>query len=163
MRTLLLGGFVFLLLSFGIVSGWIAMNYYNPGTVGTPAHAGAISNGHPETCTNLNFSVDPRAKVNKTVPLDINTLLRGTFEADGGFGRVDVIMQIIDPQGQTILATPKVSNYDFSLPPKYKGDYTIQFDNTYSLFTSKSIALYYCIDTGEPTSTDTPFFPRPTQ
>ena len=139
------------------------MNYYNPGTVGTPAHAGAVSNGHPETCTNVNFSVNPRGKTDRTVPLDINTLLRGTFEADGGFGRVDVIMRIIDPQGQVILATPKLSNYDFSLPPKYRGDYTIEFDNSYSLFTSKSIALYYCIDTGQPTSTDAPFFPRPTQ
>jgi hypothetical protein len=161
-RTFLVGTFVFLLLAFGIVSGWIAMNYFNPGSVGTPAHAGAISNGHPELCTNVNFSVKPRSKTRRAIPLDLNQLLRGTFAAEGGFGRVDVIMRVIDPQGAEILATPKVSNYDFSLPPKYKGDYSIEFDNTYSLYTSKSIALFYCIDDGVTTTPANPFFPRPT-
>lgn len=163
MRTLLVGGFVCLLLGFGIGAGWVAMNYFNPGSVGTPAHAGAVSNGHPQDCTNVNFTVKPRGETRRTVSLELNTLLRGTFEADGGFGRVDVIMRVVDPQGQEIFATQKVSNYDFSIPPKYRGDYTLLFDNRYSLYTSKAIALYYCIDTGQPTAPVQPFLPRPSQ
>ncbi|HYM14466.1 MAG TPA: emp24/gp25L/p24 family protein [Dehalococcoidia bacterium] len=161
MKTLLLGIFVCLLLGGGVIASWVAMNYFNAGGVGTPAHAGALSNGHPEKCTNVNFSVKPRSEATRSIPLDHGTLLRGTFEADGGFGRVDVIMRILDPQGQEILTTKRVSNYDFSLPPKYKGDYRLQFDNRYSLYTSKSIALFYCIDNGQPTTPDAPFFPRP--
>jgi len=161
MRTLLVGGFVSLLLAFGVVSGWVAMNYFSAGGVGTPAHAGAVSNGQPEQCTNVNFSVKPRSEARRAIPLEVNTLLRGTFEADGGFGRVDVIMRVVDPQGQEILATPKLSNYDFSLPPKYRGDYTLVFDNRYSMYTAKSIALYYCIDTGQPSPYVEPFLPRP--
>jgi emp24/gp25L/p24 family/GOLD len=163
MKTLLVGGFVFLLLAFGVGSGWVAMNYFNPGTVGTPAHAGAVSNGRPQDCTNVDFNVRPRAEARRTVSLDAHELLRGTFEADGGFGRVDVIMRVVDPQGQEIFSTLKVSNYDFSIPPQYRGDYTLVFDNRYSLYTSKSIALYYCIDTGQPTAQEQPFFPRPSQ
>jgi len=107
--------------------------------------------------------VRPRSEESRTVSLDVHKLLRGTFEADGGFGRVDVIMRVVDPQGQEIFTTAKVSNYDFSIPPQYRGDYTLVFDNRYSLYTSKSIALYYCIDTGQPSMEADPFVPRPSQ
>jgi len=163
MKTLLVGGFVFLLLAFGVGSGWVAMNYFNPGTVGTPAHAGAVSNGRPQDCTNVNFNVRPRSEERRAISLDIHKLVRGTFEADGGFGRVDVIMRVVDPQGQEIFTTPKVSNYDFNIPPQYRGDYSLVFDNRYSLYTSKAIALYYCIDTGQSTVPVDSFVPRPSQ
>jgi hypothetical protein len=72
-------------------------------------------------------------------------------------------MRVVDPQGLEILATPKVANYDFSLPPKYRGDYALEFDNTYSLYTSKSVALFYCVEGGVTATPDAPFFPRPAQ
>ena len=56
MRSVVVTIFVGGLLVAGIVGGWAAMNYFSPGTVGTPAHAGAVSNGHPEDCTNVNFA-----------------------------------------------------------------------------------------------------------
>jgi hypothetical protein len=146
LRTLLLGLFVFALLGAGIVGGWFAMNYYNPGSVGTPAHAGSISNGQPESCTNVTFNVKPRTAVTRTVSLEQGDLLRGTFEADGGFGRVNIFMRIVAPLGDEMGASPKTSNYDFTFPAKYRGDYALVFDNRFSLYTSKSIGLYYCID-----------------
>jgi hypothetical protein len=152
LRTFLFGLFVCALLGGGIVGGWTAMNYYNPGTVGTPAHAGSISNGRPETCTTVNFHVNPRGVVSRPIPLDQGDLLRGTFEADGGFGRVNIFMRIVSPQGDEMGASPKASNYDFNFSAKYRGEYSLVFDNRYSLYTSKSIGLYYCIDRGRPAS-----------
>lgn len=150
MRTVVLGIFVAALLMGGICGGWVAMNHYSPGSVGTPARAGALSNGHPEDCTNLNFSVSARGQTARTVRLTKGNVLRGTFEADGGMGKVDVLMRIVSPQGLEIYAPPKTSTLDFTLPATIDGDYSFVFDNRYSMFTAKAIGLYYCIDAGRP-------------
>ncbi len=151
-RSFLLGIGMFALLIAGVGGGWIAMNGYEPGSIGTPAHAGAISNGRPDQCTNVNFSVKQRAEAKRTIPLDENTIVRGTWEVDGGFGRVDILMRIVDPQGRDTFASPKVENYDFMFPVKLRGDYTFVFDNRYSMYTAKSVGLYYCVDAGAPRS-----------
>jgi len=147
-RSFLLGIGIFALLTAGVVGGWIAVNGYEPKSIGTPAHAGAISNGRAEECTNVNFSVKPRAEAKRTVLLGENTVVRGTWEVDGGFGHVDILMRVLDPQGLELFASPKAENFDFMFPVKRSGDYTLIFDNRYSTLTAKSIGLYYCIDKG---------------
>ena len=159
MRSVVVTIFVGGLLVAGIVGGWAAMNYFSPGTVGTPAHAGAVSNGHPEDCTNVNFAVSARSEEQRSVLLEPGEVLRGTFEVEGGFGRVDILMRIVSPQGLELLATPKETAYDFNLPAKIRGDYVFVFDNRYSLYTSKAVGLFYCIDRGRPIQPVTPFFP----
>lgn len=156
MRTFGVGLFMFMLLAAGMAGGWYAMNHWMAGSVGTPAHAGAISNGRPETCTNLNFSVKPRAETSRTVLLEQGETLRGTFEANGGFGRVDIIMRIVSPQKLELLASPRSANYDFTLTPKFRGEYVFVFDNRYSMFSSKAVGLYYCIDRTAPRAPGTP-------
>ena len=151
MRTFLLGLAVFALVAGAIAGGWIALNKYTPGAVGTPAHASAISNGHPDQCTNVNFSVRRRGMATRQVLLEQGDLLRGTFEADGGFGRVDILMRIESPQGEDMASSPRSTNYDFMFSAKYRGNYSLVFDNRYSLYTSKSIGLYYCIEKVKPT------------
>lgn len=157
MRSLIGAVMLFLVLAGATVGGWLAMNYYHPGTVGTPAHAGSISNGNVDDCTNVNFFVRPRSEEERPILLEAGDVLTGTFEADGGFGRVDVIVRIVSPNGAEITATPKVSSYDFNMPVKIGGEYTLVFDNRYSMFTSKSIGLFYCIDKGQPVLPITPF------
>jgi hypothetical protein len=147
-RTFVLWTLFFALLTGGAAGGWVAMNRFVPGSAGTPAHAGALSNGHPEDCTNVNFKVNQRAQVVRTVMLDENEIVRGTFEVDGGFGRVDIIMRIMTPQNLLMLAAPRAENYDFFFPVQLRGEYQLVFDNRYSLFTSKAVGLYYCIDKG---------------
>ena len=156
MRTFALGIFAFALLSAGMAGGWYAMNYWSAGSVGTPAHAGALSNGHPENCTNLNFDVKPRSEGSRTVLLEQGETLRGTFEVNGGFGRVDIIMRIVSPQKLDVLASPRSENYDFTLTPKIRGEYTFVFDNRYSMFSSKAVGLYYCLDRTRPRAPGTP-------
>jgi hypothetical protein len=150
MRTLVFGIFVMALLVAGTIGSWYAMNHVNPGSVGTPVHAGALSNGRPEDCTNINFSVPSRGETRRTVSLRKGTVLRATYEVHGGFGRVDVLMRIVSPQGAELYAPPKSATLDFSLPAQIDGDYVFVFDNRYSLFTAKSVALFYCIDTERP-------------
>jgi emp24/gp25L/p24 family/GOLD len=148
MRTFVLGMMLFAVLAGGIVGGWAAMNHYATGSVGTPAHAGALSNGHPEDCTNVNFQVKQRGVAIRKVMLQENTIVRGTFEANGGFGKVDIMMRIMTPQNLVLSTSPRAENYDFFFPVELSGEYQFVFDNRYSLFTAKAIGLYYCIDDG---------------
>jgi hypothetical protein len=139
---------LFVLLSAGLAGGWVAMNAFYPADPGTPAHAGSVSQGRPEECTNLAVNVRPRAEATRTIVLDEGDLLRGTFEADGGLGRVDIFLRIRDPQGLDILASPRAQNYDFTFPAKIRGEYVFVLDNRYSLYTAKSVGLFYCVDDG---------------
>lgn len=148
MRTVFVGLALILLLVGGMAGGWVALNYFSPASLGTPAHAGAISNGHPEQCTLVDLGVRARSRAEHQVALDAGWVVRGTFSVEGGFGRVDLFMRIVDPQGLDLLASPRTDHYDFVLPVKVRGEYRFVFDNRYSLYTSKSVGLYYCIDKG---------------
>ncbi len=148
MRTFVLGLLLFGLLAGGIVGGWVAMNRVAAGSVGTPAHAGSLTNGHPEDCTNVNFQVKSRAVATRTLMLQENQIVRGTYEVNGGFGNVDIILRINTPQNLELAQFPRAANYDFMFPVKLSGEYQLVFDNRYSLFTPKAVGLFYCIDTG---------------
>ena len=160
MKSVLIGIFVSGTLVGGLIGGWVAMNYYNPGTAGTPAHAGIVSNGTVEECANVNFSVRPRASVERTALFETGDLVRGTFEAHGGLGHVDILLRVRDPQRQEIYASPRVDTEDFTFPATIGGEYTFVFDNRYSLYTSKAIGLFYCVDPGR-APIPTPFGPVP--
>jgi hypothetical protein len=141
-------GIVFLavILPGGLVTAWVAMNYYSPGSVGTPAHAGVVTNGNPEECTNVNFSARARGYATHSVLFEEGALVRGTFNVEGGMGNVDIILRVYDPQGKQLLQTHRESNYDFTFPVPLRGDYTFNFDNRFSLYTSKSVGLFYCVE-----------------
>jgi hypothetical protein len=136
------------LLVAGVGGGWVAMNYYNPGAAPTPAHAGVVSDGRPHECTNEAFIVRPRQSAEQRVLFEESGLARGTFEAHGGMGRVDILLRIVDPQGLEIYASPRVETIDFTFPVPIRGEYVFVFDNTYSLYTSKSVGLFYCLEPG---------------
>ena len=159
MKSLLIGTFVSGLLVAGLIGGWVAMNYYYPGVAGTPTHAGVVSNGEVDDCVNENFSVRPRQLVERKVLFEQPGLARSTFEAHGGIGRVDILLRVKDPQGLDIYASQRVDTEDFTFPVPISGEYTFVFDNRYSLYTSKSVGLFYCLDTGYVPGV-TPFSPQ---
>jgi len=128
-----------------LVGGWVILNNTSPGSVGTPAHAGAISNGKLEECTTVDLSVKARSTTSTRVRLADHQVLRGTYEVNGGFGKVDILMRISSPNNDVLLESPKESNYDFVLSARADGDYTFTFDNRYSLITPKAIGFFYCI------------------
>jgi hypothetical protein len=144
-RLLLFIAFVVVALPAAVIGAWFVLNNSAPGAVGTPAHAGAVSNGQPEDCVTVQLSVRARSRVETTVLLKEADIVRGTFEANGGFGKVDIMMRILSPQGDELHVSPRASNYDFVLAPRVGGQYTFVFDNRYSMVTAKAIGLFYCI------------------
>jgi hypothetical protein len=158
MKQAFIGTMLLVLLAAGLGGGWVAMNYFQPGNVGTPVNAGTISHGRPMECTNINLTARARSTATHVATLPGPGLVRGTFEAQGGFGRVDIFLRVTDPQGLEIMATPREETFEFSFPAEIRGDYTFVFDNRFSLYTSKSIGLYYCLDTGV-SPIPTPFGP----
>jgi hypothetical protein len=159
MKSILIGIFVSGTLVGGLVAGWVAMNLYWPGDAGTPAHAGIVSNGRLEDCVNISFNVRARSTEERIALVEKGALVRGTFEAHGGIGRVDILLRVRDPQRQEIYASQRVDTEDFTFPAPIAGEYTFVFDNRYSLYTSKAVGLFYCIDRGRPVQPVTPFFP----
>jgi hypothetical protein len=141
---------VVLVLGGALGACWIVFNEWSPGTIGTPAHAGAVSDGNPQDCTNLNLTVKARSEATRALPLQEGDYVRGTFEADGGFGRVDILLRLVTPMGDQILESPRAENYDFTFSAQVRGTYTLVLDNRYSLYTSKNVALYYCIERETP-------------
>src|SRR3990172_7725818 len=141
--------FVVLLLVVGLpaalVGGWVIIAQVEPGEVGTPAHAGPISNGKPEECTTIDLSVKARSTATATVHLDNRQVMRATYEVNGGFGRVDIMMRIVSPNNEVLLEAPKASTYDFVLSAPPHRDYSFVFDNRYSLVTPKAIGFFYCV------------------
>src|SRR6185437_6356109 len=102
---------VVLVLGGALGACWIVFNEWSPGTIGTPAHAGAVSDGNPQDCTNLNLTVKARSEASRELPLQEGDYVRGTFEADGGFGRVDILLRLVTPMGDQILESPRAENY----------------------------------------------------
>lgn len=160
MKSLLIGIFVFGLFVAGATGAWVAMNLYAPGNAGTPVRAGIVSNGQPDQCTNDNFGVRARQSAERRIVFERPGLVRGTFEAHGGFGRVDALLRVKDPQGLEIYVSQRSDTADFTFSVPIRGEYVFVFDNTYSLYTSKSIGLFYCIDTGRVPGV-APFLPAP--
>jgi hypothetical protein len=150
--------FVLVFLAGGLAAAWVATNYYTPGAVKTPAHAGIVSHGQPDRCANENFVVRPRAQETRRVTLEDSGSVRGTFEAHGGVGHVDILLRVVDPQGLDIYASPRVEIGDFYFSVPIRGEYAFEFDNRYSLYTSKSVGLFYCFEPGP--APFTPFVPR---
>lgn len=159
MKAAIFGIGFLLLLAGGLAGGWVAMNYFAPGSVGTPVNAGIVSNGRPMECSNVNLKARARGEARHVALIEQPGLVRGTFEAQGGVGRVDIFLRVRNPQGLEILASPREETYEFSFPVEIRGDYTFVFDNRFSLYTSKSIGLFYCLDTGV-APIPTPFGPH---
>jgi len=145
MRGLLLLAVLVVALPGSLVGGWVILNSVDPARVGTPAHAGAVSNGRPEECTTVQLAVKRRATVETSVHLEERQVIRGTFEVDGGFGRVDILMRIYSPNGEMLYQSPKATNHDILMAAKLRGEYRFVFDNRYSLVTPKAIGFFYCI------------------
>ena len=145
MRAMVAVLLLVVLIPGSLVAGWAVIKHTPPGAVGTPAHAGVVSNGKPEECVTINLSVRERSTVEYKVLLQEDQVLRGTFEANGGFGNVDIMMRLVSPLDEELLVTPRASNYDFVFPAENPGEHTFIFDNRYSIFSPKAIGLYYCV------------------
>lgn len=91
---------------------------------------------------NENHNVPALQYLTLTWALDKAEKIEGYFTVRGGGDDVD--FHIKDPYGSVILDAGRVTGRrDFAFTAEYSGAYTLYFDNSFSIFTSKTIFLSY--------------------
>jgi len=90
------------------------------------------------------FTVSPLQEVVRTVGLSEGDKVSGSITVSGGTGN-DINFYVTDPNGNTILRYDRTSQTSFSFTASTTGTYTMHFDNTFSIFSSKSVTLDYTI------------------
>jgi len=90
------------------------------------------------------FTVSPLQEVVRTVGLSEGDKVSGSITVSGGTGN-DINFYVTDPNGNTILRYDRASQTSFSFTASTTGTYTMHFDNTFSIFSSKSVTLDYTI------------------
>jgi hypothetical protein len=94
-------------------------------------------------------TVNPGQQQMLTFNLSSGQKFTGSLSISGGSGN-DVNFWITDPQGTTILNRGRVSQgTPFEFTAQSSGAYTLHFDNSFSVFSSKVVELTY--DIGLPT------------
>ncbi|KPV64702.1 MAG: emp24/gp25L/p24 family/GOLD [Candidatus Bathyarchaeota archaeon BA2] len=71
------------------------------------------------------------------------TKFRGSITVSGGGNDID--FYITDPNGNTILRYDRATQTSFSFTASTTGTYTMHFDNSFSIISSKSVTLSYSI------------------
>ncbi len=64
----------------------------------------------------------------------------GSITVSGGTGN-DIDFYVTDPNGNAILRYDRVTQTSFSFTASTTGTYTMHFDNSFSIFSSKSVTL----------------------
>jgi hypothetical protein len=93
----------------------------------------------PET-----FTVPPGRKIVRTVDLNDGDRVSGSLSVVGGSGN-DINFHVTDPDGNRILRHDRVTQTDFSFSASMTGTYRMHFDNSFSIFSSKSVTLEYTV------------------
>jgi len=92
-------------------------------------------------------SVSPGYTNTLTYNLNSGQTFSGSISISGGSGN-DVNFWITNPQGATLVNSGKVSGgTSFVFTAESSGAYTLHFDNSFSLFSSKTVQLTYDINT----------------
>lgn len=82
-----------------------------------------------------------------TYNLDSGQTFSGSISISGGSGN-DVNFWVTNPQGATLVNSGKVSGgTSFEFTAESSGAYTLHFDNSFSLLSSKTVQLTYDINT----------------
>lgn len=80
--------------------------------------------------------------------LDLNSddRVKGSLAVSGGSGN-DINFWVTDPDGTTILGLGRVNRgADFNFQASESGGYTLHFDNSFSIVSTKTVTLSYDID-----------------
>jgi len=86
------------------------------------------------------LTVPAGVKNTRTLYLDNGDKLSGSISVSGGSGN-DINFQIQDPSGVIITSYSRTTSTSFSFNADKAGTYTMIFDNSFSLITSKRVTL----------------------
>ena len=90
------------------------------------------------------FTVSPLQEVVRTAGLSEGDKVSGSITVSGGTGN-DIDFHVTDPNGNTILRYDRATQTSFSFTASTTGTYTMHFDNSFSIFSSKSVTLDHTI------------------
>ena len=90
------------------------------------------------------FTVPPLQEITRDLDLKEENKVEGEISVIGGTGN-DINFYVTDPTGDIIINQPRVTHTEFSFTASIDGIYTLHFDNTFSLISSKSVTLDYSI------------------
>ena len=102
----------------------------------------ALRAGYNADCKSLNVP----AGESYQLPFDVEagTEIRYLFVInEDEFQDVDVTFSVLDPSGKAVVFDERVKNAEGSMVTRDSGHYTLVFDNSFSLLTSKDITLAY--------------------
>jgi hypothetical protein len=89
--------------------------------------------------------VSPLSEKTLVFNLDDGDKFTGSLSISGGSGN-DIDFRITDPQGTTVLGLGRVSQgKTFEFTAQASGAYTLHFDNSFSLISSKAVTISYDI------------------
>lgn len=93
------------------------------------------------------ITVSPGYQNTLTYNLNGGQTFSGSISISGGSGN-DVNFWVTNPQGATLVNSGKVSGgTSFAFTAESSGAYTLHFDNSFSIFSSKSVQVTYDIST----------------
>ena len=90
------------------------------------------------------FTVPALSKTTQTLNLSAGDSVSGSLSVLGGSGN-DINFQVTDPMGNTLVSYYRVTGTSFSFSASMTGTYTMTFDNSFSLISSKSVTLNYSV------------------
>jgi hypothetical protein len=90
------------------------------------------------------FTVSPLQKTTTSIGLSEGDKVSGSLSVVGGSGN-DVNFYVTDPNANTIIRYDGITQTSFSFSASMTGTYTMHFDNSFSLFSSKSVTLDYSV------------------
>lgn len=90
------------------------------------------------------FTVPALSKTTQTLNLSAGDSVSGSLSVLGGSGN-DINFQVTDPMGNTLVSYDRVTSTSFSFSASMTGTYTMTFDNSFSLISSKSVTLNYSV------------------
>lgn len=90
------------------------------------------------------FTVSPHQEITRPIGLSNGDRVSGSISVVGGSGN-DIDFYVTDPNGNIILRYDRVTQTSFSFSASTTGTYTMRFDNSFSIFSTKSVTLDYTV------------------
>lgn len=90
------------------------------------------------------FTVPALQEITRNIGLSNGDKVSGSISVVGGSGN-DINFYVTDPNGNTIVRYDRVTQTSFSFSTSITGTYVVHFDNSFSIFSSKSVTLDYTV------------------
>lgn len=90
------------------------------------------------------FTVPALSQTTQTFTLNQGDVVEGNITVTGGLTN-DINFNVTDPNGNTIVSLSRVTQSPFSFQAGTSGTYTMIFDNSFSLLTSRSVTFDYLV------------------